>query len=163
MDLSVVVPLYNESESIVALANEITNICQKNNYSSEIIFVDDGSTDDSWKKISNLITKKDSITSIKAICFRKNLGKSKALNEGFKYVSGKVVITMDADLQDNPIEIPKFMDLILNKNYDLVSGWKKIEKIHYQKQYLQNYLIQLQGFFLVFIFMILIVVLKLIN
>ena len=74
------------------------------------------------------------------------MGKSKALNEGFKYVSGKVIITMDADLQDNPIEIPKFMDLILNKNYDLVSGWKKIEKIHYQKQYLQNYLIQLQGF-----------------
>jgi len=128
MDLSVVIPLYNESESIVALANEITNICQKNNYLSEIIFVDDGSTDGSWKKISNLTIKKSSITSIKAICFRKNLGKSKALNEGFKYVSGKVVITMDADLQDNPIEIPKFIDLIINKNYDLVSGWKKNRK-----------------------------------
>ncbi len=128
MDISVIIPLYNENESIITLGEEIVSICQKNNFLAEIIFVNDGSTDDSWVKIKEMQSKEYDNVIFKGINFRKNLGKSNALNEGFKYAIGKVVITMDADLQDNPIEIPKFVDAILNKQFDLVSGWKKNRK-----------------------------------
>jgi len=128
MDISFVIPLYNESESIITLGEEIISICQEHNFLAEIIFVNDGSTDNSWVKIKEIQSKEYDNVIFRAINFRKNLGKSNALNEGFKYAIGKVVITMDADLQDNPIEIPKFVDAILNKQFDLVSGWKKNRK-----------------------------------
>jgi len=128
MDISVVIPLYNENESIIPLGEEIVSICQKHNFKAEVIFVNDGSTDQSWSKINEMTNRRYDNVFFRGISFRKNLGKSNALNEGFKYVLGKVVITMDADLQDNPIEIPKFVDLIINKDFDLVSGWKKNRK-----------------------------------
>ena len=128
MDISVVIPLYNENESIIPLGEEIVSICQKHNFKAEVIFVNDGSTDQSWSKINEMTKRRYENIFFRGINFRKNLGKSNALNEGFKYVLGKVVITMDADLQDNPIEIPKFVDLIINKDFDLVSGWKKNRK-----------------------------------
>ena len=115
MDLSIIIPLYNENESIITLSHEIELVCKKNNLKSEVIFVNDGSTDNSWLKIKEICDQKLSNVLFRAINFRKNLGKSNALNEGFKYAIGKVVITMDADLQDNPIEIPKFFHLILIK------------------------------------------------
>ncbi len=128
MDISVVIPLYNENDSIIPLGEEIVSICQQNDFKTEIIFVNDGSTDQSWSKINEMTKRRYENIFFRGINFRKNLGKSNALNEGFKYVLGKVVITMDADLQDNPIEIPKFFDLIINKDFDLVSGWKKNRK-----------------------------------
>lgn len=128
MDLSIIIPLYNENESIITLSHEIESVCKKNNLKSEVIFVNDGSTDNSWLKIKEICGQKFNNVLFRAINFRKNLGKSNALNEGFKYAIGKVVITMDADLQDNPVEIPKFFHLISNKNFDLVCGWKKNRK-----------------------------------
>jgi len=135
MDVSVVIPLYNESESIIPLGEEIISICQENNFLAEIIFINDGSSDDSWSKIKEMQVRKYNNIFFRGINFRKNLGKSNGLNQGFKYAMGKVVITMDADLQDNPIEIPKFVDAILNKEFDLVSGWKKNRKDPFSKTF----------------------------
>jgi glycosyltransferase involved in cell wall biosynthesis len=122
MQLSLVIPLLNEEESIQELYDWIVSVMQSNRLSFEIIFIDDGSTDRSWELISN-IAKKD--TNVKGIRFLKNFGKSQALHAGFKAAEGEVVITMDADLQDNPEEIPELYHLISNENFDLISGWKK--------------------------------------
>ncbi len=122
MNLSIVIPLLNEAESLPELYNWIAKVMQSNSYSYEILFIDDGSTDDSWKVIQEL-SKKDN--NVKGIRFQTNYGKSQALNAGFKVVKGDVVITMDADLQDSPDEIPELYDLIIKENYDLISGWKK--------------------------------------
>jgi len=122
MDISVVIPLLNEEESLPELYRWIEEVMKQNNFDFEIIFIDDGSTDNSWKIISDL-TEKD--RRVKAIKFRKNYGKSQALHAGFKKAQGDVVITMDADLQDNPEEIPELYQMIVKDNFDLVSGWKK--------------------------------------
>ena len=122
MNLSVVIPLLNEQESLNELYDWITKVMQSNRFSYEIIFIDDGSTDGSWKTISEL-SKKDS--QVKGILFLKNFGKSQALHAGFKKAQGDVIITMDADLQDNPEEIPELYKMISVDGYDLVSGWKK--------------------------------------
>ncbi|WP_372756609.1 glycosyltransferase family 2 protein [Mariniflexile sp.] len=122
MNISVVIPLLNEQESINELHDWIVNVMQTNRFSYEILFIDDGSTDDSW----NVISKISSINpNVKGIRFLKNFGKSQALHAGFEKASGDVVITMDADLQDNPDEIPELYKLIATDGYDLVSGWKK--------------------------------------
>lgn len=122
MQLSIVIPLLNEDESINELFDWIDQVMQKNKFSYELIFVDDGSTDDSWKIIQDLSFKNNQI---KAIRFTKNYGKSQALHAGFNIAQGDVVITMDADLQDNPEEIPDMYKAITEENYDLISGWKK--------------------------------------
>ncbi len=122
MDISVVVPLYNEAESLPELTEWIERVMRKNNFTYEIIFVNDGSTDNSWDVIKSLRAKDDCV---KGICFRRNYGKSPALNTGFSHVKGDVVITMDADLQDSPDEIPGLYKMIMEDGYDLVSGWKK--------------------------------------
>lgn len=122
MDISIIVPLYNEVESVGPLCQWIEQVMDKHHYSYEIIMIDDGSKDNSYKKIEELITKN---SNIKAIKFRRNYGKSAALNVGFAHSKGEVVITMDADLQDSPEEIPELYDMIHTQNYDLVSGWKK--------------------------------------
>ncbi|MEZ4906662.1 MAG: glycosyltransferase family 2 protein [Saprospiraceae bacterium] len=123
MDISVVIPLYNEAESLPELTQWITRVMSENNFSYEIIYIDDGSNDDSWAVITKL---KEDHKQIKAIKFRRNYGKSAGLNEGFKHAIGDVVITMDADLQDSPDEIPELYSMITKDGYDLVSGWKKI-------------------------------------
>ena len=120
--ISIVIPLFNEEESIGELAQWIDKVLKKNNLSYEIIFIDDGSNDSSWSVIKNIKNDNPNIYGIK---FRRNYGKSAALNVGFSKASGDVVITMDADLQDSPDEIPELYNLITNDNYDLVSGWKK--------------------------------------
>lgn len=120
--ISIVIPLFNEEESITELAQWIDKVLKKNNLSYEIIFIDDGSNDSSWSVIKNIKTYNPNVYGIK---FRRNYGKSAALNVGFSKASGDVVITMDADLQDSPDEIPELYNLITNDNYDLVSGWKK--------------------------------------
>jgi len=120
--ISIVIPLFNEEESISELAQWIDKVLKKNNLSYEIIFIDDGSNDSSWSVIKNIKTYNPNVYGIK---FRRNYGKSAALNVGFSKASGDVVITMDADLQDSPDEIPELYNLITNDNYDLVSGWKK--------------------------------------
>jgi glycosyltransferase involved in cell wall biosynthesis len=122
LDLSVVIPLFNEQESLSELSQWIIKVCEENNISFEIYFIDDGSTDDSWNSIESL-AKNDS--RIKGISFRRNYGKSAALNTGFSKSKGAIVITMDADLQDNPNEIPELMQMITNDGYDIVSGWKR--------------------------------------
>lgn len=122
MNVSLVIPLLNEAESLNELHDWIVSQMQANAYTYELIFVDDGSTDESWQIIDSL---SKSNTSVKAIRFKRNYGKSQALNAGFKMANGKVVITMDADLQDNPEEIPELVKMIESENYDLVSGWKK--------------------------------------
>lgn len=122
MNVSLVIPLLNEAESLNELHDWIVSQMQANAYTYELIFVDDGSTDESWQIIESLSI---SNTSVKAIRFKRNYGKSQALNAGFKMANGKVVITMDADLQDNPEEIPELVKMIESENYDLVSGWKK--------------------------------------
>ncbi|WP_439130936.1 glycosyltransferase family 2 protein [Polaribacter sp.] len=122
MQISVVIPLLNEEESLLELHDWIVSVMQSNRYLYEIIFIDDGSTDHSWKVIKNLSSKN---TAVKGIRFQKNYGKSQALDAGFQMAQGNVVITMDADLQDNPEEIPELYDLIIDKKLDLVSGWKK--------------------------------------
>lgn len=121
MDISVVVPLYNEAESLPELTNWITRVMDSHGFSHEIILVDDGSKDDSWKVLYELA--KDN-ANIKGVKFRRNYGKSAALNTGFKKAVGNVVITMDADLQDSPDEIPALYKLITDDNFDLISGWK---------------------------------------
>jgi glycosyltransferase involved in cell wall biosynthesis len=123
MDLSIVIPLYNEEESLPELCGWIKQVCTEHQFSYEIILIDDGSTDDSWKVIQNLRNTDDTIKGIK---FQRNYGKSAALNEGFKAAQGEVVITMDADLQDSPDEIPDLLKMIKEGGYDLVSGWKKV-------------------------------------
>ena len=120
--ISIVIPLFNEEESISELAQWIDKVLKKNNLSYEIIFIDDGSNDSSWSVIKNIKTYNPNVYGIK---FRRNYGKSAALNVGFSKASGDVVITMDADLQDSPDEVPELYNLITNDNYDLVSGWKK--------------------------------------
>ncbi len=122
MDISVVVPLFNEEESLPELTEWIVSVMQANNFTYEIIMVDDGSNDTSWQVIENL---SNTYSQLKGIKFRRNYGKSAALYSGFKAAQGDVVITMDADLQDSPDEIPALFDMIKNKNFDLVSGWKK--------------------------------------
>src|SRR5690606_957953 len=122
MDISLVIPLLNEEESLPELSAWIGKVMQENNYSYEIIFVDDGSTDDSWQVIGQL---RDKNANIKGIRFQRNYGKSAALNEGFRAAQGDVIITMDADLQDSPDEIPELRRLIVEDGYDMVSGWKK--------------------------------------
>ncbi len=122
MDISVVVPLYNEDESLKELNDWIVRVMQSNHFSYEIIYVDDGSTDNSWEVIQTL-TKEN--PNVKGIRFLRNYGKSAALNQGFKMTSGDVVITMDADLQDSPDEIPELYRMIKEEGYDMVSGWKK--------------------------------------
>jgi glycosyltransferase involved in cell wall biosynthesis len=122
MDISVVIPLYNEAESLPELTVWIEKVMLENNFSYEIIFIDDGSNDGSWDVIEELRKKNETIRGIK---FQRNYGKSAALNEGFKSAQGDVVITMDADLQDSPDEIPGLRRMIVEEGYDLVSGWKK--------------------------------------
>jgi Glycosyltransferases involved in cell wall biogenesis len=122
MDISIVIPLYNEEESIPELYEWIDKVMNENKFSYEVIFVDDGSTDNSWSVIEHL---KAGSENIKAIKFRKNYGKSPGLHCGFDRAEGDVVITMDADLQDSPDEIPELYRMIKEDGYDLVSGWKK--------------------------------------
>lgn len=122
MDISIVIPLYNEEESLPELQAWIERVMTKNNFSYEVIYVDDGSTDNSWEIIKQLKIKSDNIRAIK---FRRNYGKSPALHCAFAITQGDVVITMDADLQDSPDEIPALYEMIVKDKYDLVSGWKK--------------------------------------
>ena len=140
MDISVIVPLFNEAESLPKLYEWIARVMKENKFSYEVIFVNDGSTDDSWDVITNLknevnralAAEKSQISNLKSddqvirgICFRRNYGKSAALYCGFKAAEGDVVITMDADLQDSPDEIPALYKMITEEGYDLVSGWKQ--------------------------------------
>ena len=122
MNISVVIPLLNEKDSLQELHDWIANVMQSNHFSYEIVFIDDGSTDGSWNKISEL---SQANTNVKGIRFLSNFGKSQALHAGFDKASGDVIITMDADLQDNPEEIPELYNMIVTDNYDMVSGWKK--------------------------------------
>lgn len=122
MDLTVVVPVFNEEESIAELSSWIEKVCIENDLTYEIIFVDDGSTDNSWEILSDLASRNDFV---KAARFRRNYGKAAALHTGFKLSSGEVVITMDSDLQDSPDEIPELVRMVRKEGYDLVSGWKK--------------------------------------
>ena len=122
MNLSIVIPLLNEQESLPELHNWIVKVMQAHNFSYEILFIDDGSTDASWNVISQLSNENPNV---KGIRFLRNYGKSQALHAGFAKAQGDVVITMDADLQDSPDEIPELFRLITEDNYDLISGWKK--------------------------------------
>ena len=122
MDISVVIPLLNEQESLTELHDWIAKVMQSNRFSYEIIFIDDGSTDNSWEIILQLSLNNPEV---KGIQFLKNFGKSQALHAGFAQAKGNVVITMDADLQDNPEEIPELYNMITKEKFDLVSGWKK--------------------------------------
>jgi len=122
MDISIVIPLYNEDESLRELHDWIAKVMLAHNYSYQIIFVDDGSTDQSWKVIEALSNENKNVNGVK---FRRNYGKSAALNVGFEIAIGEVVITMDADLQDSPDEIPDLYSMITEQDFDLVSGWKK--------------------------------------
>lgn len=122
MNISVVIPLLNEAESLPELYDWITRVMQTNQFTYEILFVDDGSRDDSWAIIANL-SQQDS--NVKGIRFQRNFGKSQALHAGFAQAAGEVVITMDADLQDSPDEIPELYNMIVSDGYDMVSGWKK--------------------------------------
>ncbi|MGY8939535.1 MAG: glycosyltransferase family 2 protein, partial [Flavobacteriales bacterium] len=122
MDISLVIPLLNEEESLQELHDWIAKVMQAYQYRYEIIFIDDGSTDSSWQVIEKLSKEN---AAVKGIRFQKNFGKSQALDAGFELASGNVVITMDADLQDNPEEIPDLYHLIIDEDFDLISGWKK--------------------------------------
>jgi glycosyltransferase involved in cell wall biosynthesis len=122
MNLTIVIPLLNEQESLPELHNWIVKVMQTHNYSYEVLFIDDGSTDASWQTISKL---SDENPNVKGIRFLRNYGKSQALHAGFAKAQGDVIITMDADLQDSPDEIPELYRLITEDNYDLISGWKK--------------------------------------
>jgi len=123
MDISIVIPYLNESESLPELYKWISQVMNQHKYDYEIIFIDDGSVDESWQIISQFA---DKDKRVKAIKFKRNYGKSQALHAGFHLAKGDVVITMDADLQDNPEEIPELYQMIKQNDYDLVSGWKKI-------------------------------------
>jgi glycosyltransferase involved in cell wall biosynthesis len=121
-DLSIIISLYNEEESLPELLRWIEEVMDRENFSYEVIMVDDGSTDNSWKLIKELSEKN---SSIRGISFRRNYGKSAALFHGFKAAAGRVVVTMDADLQDSPEEIPEMYRMVVEEGYDIVSGWKK--------------------------------------
>lgn len=123
MDLTVVIPLYNEEESLPELMAWISRVVKKESYSYEVLFIDDGSSDSSWSIIEDL--KKQYGNVVRAFRFRRNYGKSAALHVGFQNAKGKVVITMDADMQDSPDEIPELWNLIEKEGFDLISGWKK--------------------------------------
>lgn len=123
MDLSIVIPLLNEEESLPELAKWIEKVMTENQFSYEVLFIDDGSKDNSWKVINNLAAKNEYIN---GISFQRNYGKSAALHVGFQKAQGDIVITMDADLQDNPEEIPEMVRMIKEDGFDLVSGWKKV-------------------------------------
>ncbi|NLZ94977.1 MAG: glycosyltransferase family 2 protein [Bacteroidales bacterium] len=122
MDISVVIPLYNEEESLSELNSWIESVMEKNDFSYEIMYVDDGSTDNSWDVITQL---RERSNNVRAIKFQRNYGKSPALHCAFRKVKGDVIITMDADLQDSPDEIPELYRMVHEDGYDLVSGWKK--------------------------------------
>lgn len=122
MDLSIVIPLFNEDESLPELVAWIEKVMVAHHYSYEVILIDDGSTDDSWKVIEKLRLDNPAIKGIK---FQRNYGKSAALNEGFRAAQGEVIITMDADMQDSPDEIPDLRKMIVESGFDMVSGWKK--------------------------------------
>jgi glycosyltransferase involved in cell wall biosynthesis len=122
MQVSVVIPLFNEDESLPELCSWITRVMDQEKLSYEVILIDDGSTDNSWEVITQISAANNAF---KGIQFQRNYGKSAALNEGFKAAQGEVVITMDADMQDSPDEIPSLRDMIVNGGFDLVSGWKK--------------------------------------
>ena len=122
MDLSVVIPLLNEQDSLEELHDWIVSVMQSNLFSYELLFIDDGSSDHSWEVIQNLCHRN---IAVKGLRFSKNFGKSQALHAGFKKANGDVVITMDADLQDSPDEIPELYRLIKDQNHDIVCGWKK--------------------------------------
>ena len=122
MDISIIVPLYNEAESLPHLYEWIARVMKENKFSYELIFVNDGSSDESWQVIQSL---REQSKFVRGICFRRNYGKSAALYCGFKAAKGDVVITMDADLQDSPDEIPELYRMITEEGYDLVSGWKQ--------------------------------------
>ncbi len=122
-DISIVIPLYNEEESLPELVEWIERVCVENNFSREIIMIDDGSSDNSWEIVKKLSTQ---FPSVKGIRFQRNYGKSPALYMGFKAADGQVVITMDADLQDSPDEIPELYKMVKQDGFDLVSGWKKV-------------------------------------
>lgn len=122
MQISIVIPLLNEAESLTELHDWISDVMTKENFSYEIVFVDDGSTDDSWEIIKHLQSKDKNI---KALRFLKNFGKSQALHAGFKLAQGDIVFTMDADLQDSPEEIPEMVSILKNNKLDILSGWKK--------------------------------------
>lgn len=122
MDVSIIVPVYNEEESLDKLFEWIERVLSQHNFDYEVVFIDDGSTDTSWQVIQALASANKTV---KGIRFQSNFGKSAALNTGFKYSKGKVVITMDADLQDSPDEIPALYNMIEKEGYDMVSGWKK--------------------------------------
>jgi len=142
MDLSIVVPLLNEEESLPELAAWIERVMNDHDFSYEIIMIDDGSTDQSWNVIENLSGKNPQIRGIK---FQRNYGKSAALNVGFQKAQGDVVITMDADLQDNPDELPELYRMIMEEDFDLVSGWKKKRNDPLSKRWpskIYNYLVR---------------------
>ncbi len=122
MEVSIVIPLYNEVDSLPELADWIDKVCKEKELSYEVIFVDDGSNDGSWEEIERIGKENPNVKGIK---FRRNYGKSAALHRGFYAAQGEVVITMDGDLQDNPDEIPELYSMVVNEGYDLVSGWKK--------------------------------------
>lgn len=123
MDISVIVPLFNEDESLPELAAWIDRVMKENNFSYEVLFIDDGSKDKSWQVIQQLMSENNAFKGVK---FRRNYGKSAALNTGFQRAEGDVVITMDADLQDSPDEIPELYKMIKEDGFDMVSGWKKV-------------------------------------
>ncbi len=122
MNLSIVIPLLNEEESLPELCAWIKSVIEKQGFTYEVILIDDGSTDDSWEVIQKIAHENNSIKGIK---FQRNYGKSAALNEGFRAAEGDVIITMDADMQDSPDEIPSLYNMIMLDGYDMVSGWKK--------------------------------------
>ena len=122
MNISIVIPLFNEEQSLPELCRWIDKVMLKHSYTYELLLIDDGSKDSSWNIIKQISQKNKNISAVK---FRRNYGKSAALNVGFSKAKGDVVITMDADLQDSPDEIPELYNKIINKDYDLVSGWKK--------------------------------------
>jgi glycosyltransferase involved in cell wall biosynthesis len=125
VQISIVIPLFNEEESLSELTAWIDKVCTENNFTYETLLIDDGSTDKSWEVIQGLSA---SNPNIKGISFRRNYGKSAALNVGFEHAQGKVVITMDADLQDSPDEIPELYSMITEEGFHIVSGWKKDRK-----------------------------------
>jgi glycosyltransferase involved in cell wall biosynthesis len=122
MDVSIIIPLYNEDESIQELGKWIVQVVTDHHLSYEVIWIDDGSTDQSWEVIESMAAANSNFRGIR---FQRNYGKSAALNEGFKAAQGEVIITMDADMQDSPDEIPELRRLIIEDKYDLISGWKK--------------------------------------
>ena len=136
MDISVVIPLYNEDESLPELTAWIERVMAANHFTYEIIMVDDGSSDNSWALIETLSTQNEHIRAIK---FRRNYGKSAALHCGFQNAQGDVVITMDADMQDSPDEIPALYQMIMSEDYDMISGWKKSSTLSVTRSFFRRW------------------------